>query len=134
MKYSLTETIKDLSDSYSSKLWNRYRKRTPADETEKETFVLFDKYMDGYNIRHFNMSLKSNGAAYSVNFSGFKVTENGRIATSVKSDIPLAGANAFFELNYKSVKWDNGVSDSVTVPSGARRYAFSDIMKLISQQ
>lgn len=80
------------------------------------------------------MSLKSNGAAYSVNFSGFKVTENGRIATSVKSDIPLAGANAFFELNYKSVKWDNGVSDSVTVPSGARRYAFSDIMKLISQQ
>lgn len=50
MKYSLTETIKDLSDSYSSKLWNRYRKRTPADETEKETFALFDKYMDGHNI------------------------------------------------------------------------------------
>ena len=43
------------------------------------------------------------------------------------------GVDAFFELDYKSVKWNNDVADSVTVPSGARRYAFSDIMKLISR-
>ena len=50
MKYSLTEKIKELSDSYSSELWNRYRERTPEDETERETFALFDKYITGQDM------------------------------------------------------------------------------------
>lgn len=50
MKYSLTEKIKELSDSYSFELWNRYRERIPEDETERETFALFDKYITGQDM------------------------------------------------------------------------------------
>ena len=91
--------------------------------------------MDGNNIRQFNVIVgkDGDGVAYSVDFGGFQLTERGRIATSVKSNMPFNGVDAFFELDYKSVKWNNDVADSVTVPSGARRYAFSDIMKLISR-
>ena len=91
--------------------------------------------MDGNNIRQFNVIVgkDGDGVAYSVDFGDFQVTERGRIATSVKSNMPFNGVDAFFELDYKSVKWNNDVADSVTVPSGARRYAFSDIMKMISR-
>ena len=102
---------------------------------EQNPLMAYSFDMEGTDLRHFNVAV-GNGAegnAYSVNFGRHEFTGRGTFATMIEANIPLAGNNAYFELSYKSLKWDSGFADAVTIPSGARRYAFKDIIKMISQ-
>ncbi len=106
---------------------------SPKRQTENFAYS-FD--MNENNIKRFNIVVDDSGkgSAYSINFSGYEFSGVYRMATLIAADIPLAGGTAFFELKYKSVKWDTGNSDSVSIPSGAVRYGFKDIMRMITQQ
>lgn len=85
-------------------------------------------------INAFNVELNS-GQLYALRFCEYRTTDKGAIAGKISANIPLAGMDISFELRFgKSVKWDNGVTDSISIPKDARRYSLPLILKALSKQ
>lgn len=85
-------------------------------------------------INAFNVELNS-GQLYALRFSEYRTTDKGAIAGKISANIPLAGMDISFELRFgKSVKWDNGITDRISIPKDARRYSLPLILKALSKQ
>lgn len=92
--------------------------------------------MRGNNVSHFNIVVATSRVtgSYAMNFGNYKYTENGIMATEINASVPVSGIEVSLDLNYgKSIKWNTGADDSITVSSGFKRYGFADIMNLISK-
>ena len=65
-------------------------------------------------------------------FSNFVADVKGNIAYRITSQIPLSGKIMALNLTYKSVKWDTGITDNVSIPDGSRKLTFVEILQMIS--
>lgn len=76
-------------------------------------------------------AIEATGAAASVRYAG----HNEGFASLVTADMAIGGTKAVIELNLnKSIRWNSGVTDKVSIPRNARRYSFAEIIKAFSSQ
>lgn len=101
-------------------------------DTVPQFSYFFD--MERNNVKTFNVELPE-GQVYALQFSEFKMADGSEIATCVDADIPIGGMAVKFGMKLtKSIRWNSGFIDSVSVPRDARRYSFAQIMKALTNQ
>ncbi len=84
------------------------------------------------NISKFIVTL-ANGRAYTLNFGNYKQVSSDTIATDINARIEVSATVVQLDIRYtKSLKWNSGIVDSISIPAGAQRYSFAQIMKSLS--
>ena len=92
---------------------------------------------DGYRIKSFNVAVPSASGSittFSVAYSRYTATVHGDVAEALTAAIPVGTQKATLSFDYRSLKWDTGVTDNISIPSGAQRLSIDNILKMISQQ
>lgn len=118
--YNFTTTAPDASGK-----WEMH----PADSNS--LFSYFFKMADN-NVSQLKVTV-NNGQSYSLNYSTFKPFSTKIIATEINASVAFSGVNAKLNIHYSKANWDNGVNDNIQIPSGAKRYSFAQVMKLLSK-
>lgn len=117
-------TTMTCTDSDAEGKWMMFPRKQPAGFSYQYDLI-------GNNISNFKIAGLSN---YELNmsFSNFVADLKGNIAYRITSQIPLSGKIMALNLTYKSVKWDTGITDNITVPEGSRKLTFAEILQMIS--
>ena len=118
--YNFTATAPDANGK-----WEMH----PADSNS--LFSYFFKMADN-NVSQLKVTV-NNGQSYSLNYSTFKPFSTKIIATEINASVAFSGVNAKLNIHYSKANWDNGVNDNIQIPSGAKRYSFAQVMKLLSK-
>lgn len=115
--YTFTATTPDAENQWEMR---------PA--TNNPLFGFFFNMIEN-NVSRFNVVL-NNGQKYAMNFDAFKAVAGKVIATSITAHIAVGGTEVGLDLRYaKSIRWDSGVTDGISIPSGAKRYSFAQLMQ-----
>ncbi len=84
------------------------------------------------NISKFYVTL-SNGRMYALNFTDYKQVSGDTVASDINARIEVSGTIVQLDIRYsKSLRWNSGIVDSISIPAGAQRYSFAQIIKSLS--
>lgn len=113
---------------------------TPDDDNEWEmrpksaissAFSYYFKMLEN-NISKFYVTL-SNGRMYALNFTDFKQVSGDTVASDINARIEVSGTIVQLDIRYsKSLRWNSGIVDSISIPAGAQRYSFAQVIKSLS--
>lgn len=102
-------------------------------EQDRQFAYNFD--MEGNNLKNFNLEILNGRPdnVYSMAFSGYRLTDNGIVASQLKANIPIQDTTVKFQmLLNKSVRWNSGIQDYIRIPNDAQQITIADISKLLS--
>ncbi len=99
------------------------------------TTPLFSYFFNMFenNISKFNVTL-NDGQSYALNFDNYKQVGDGTVASSINARVAVGGMAVQLDIRYtKSLRWNNGISDSISIPVGAQRYSFAQVIKSLTK-
>lgn len=102
-------------------------------EQDRQFAYNFD--MEGNNLKNFNLEILNGRPdnVYSMAFSGYRLTDNGIVASQLKANIPIQDTTVKFQmLLNKLVRWNSGIQDYIRIPNDAQQITIADISKLLS--
>ena len=102
-------------------------------EQDRQFAYNFD--MEGNNLKNFNLEILNGRPdnVYSMVFSGYRLTDNGIVASQLNANIPIQDTTVKFQmLLNKSVRWNGGIQDYIRIPNDAQQITIADISKLLS--
>ncbi len=99
------------------------------------TTPLFSYFFNMFenNISKFNVTL-NDGQSYALNFDNYKQVGDGTVASSINARVAVGGMAVQLDIRYtKSLRWNSGISDSISIPVGAQRYSFAQVIKSLTK-